>query len=65
MSIVSTTFLITGIFLILFGLAAILHPNLARWINTPGIYNPILKYIICIFIGIIILILGLIISFPI
>ncbi|RLF42342.1 MAG: hypothetical protein DRN12_00630 [Thermoplasmata archaeon] len=65
MGIINTTFLLTGVFLILFGFVALLNPNLAKWINTPGIYTPTLKSIICIVVGIIILILDLTISFPI
>ena len=54
--------IITGVFVTIFGFAAILNPNLARWINAPG--GARLKGLIAIIIGIIITIIGFVVYVP-
>jgi len=62
MGLVNTILLICGVIASLFGIAAFLNPNFARWINAPG--GPRLKATIAIIAGIIIIIIGLTIDIP-
>jgi hypothetical protein len=62
MEIVNIFFVIVGIIAILFGIGAILNPNVARWIRSPG--GPRLKAVISIISGIILIIVALIVEFP-
>ncbi len=54
--------LAAGIIVLLFGIGAFLHPNIARWINAPG--GPRLKAIIATIIGIILIVIAFIIEIP-
>jgi len=58
----NTILLICGAIASLFGIAAVLNPNFARWINAPG--GPRLKAAIALIVGIIIIIIGLTIEIP-
>jgi len=62
MGITNIIILIVGLIVTLFSIGAFLNPNLARWINAPG--SPIIKAIIAMVSGIILIILGFIIQFP-
>jgi len=62
MGLTNTILLICGAIASLFGIAAFLNPNFARWINAPG--GPRLKAAIAIIVGIIIIIIGLTIGIP-
>ena len=53
---INTILLISGAIVILFGIGAFLHPNLARWINAPG--GPRLKAVIAMIIGFILIIIA-------
>jgi hypothetical protein len=53
-------FIVVGVIVILFGIGAFIHPNLARWINAPG--GARLKSLIALIIGILGVILGLFIK---
>lgn len=46
---------ILGAIIILFGIASLMNPNLARWINLPGEAH--LKAIVSIIVGIVLIIL--------
>ena len=61
MEITNIILLISGAFVVLFGIGAFLNPNLARWINAPG--SSVIKAIIAIAAGVILIILGFIIQF--
>ncbi|MCK5257892.1 MAG: hypothetical protein KAJ69_00125 [Thermoplasmatales archaeon] len=54
--------LVAGVIVLLFGIGAFLHPNIARWINAPG--GPRLKAIIATIIGIILIVIAFIIEIP-
>ena len=58
MGITNLIFLVTGVFLIIFGFTAMFYPNLARWINAIGVQSPTLKALICIPTGIILVIVS-------
>ena len=58
----NTILLICGAIASLFGIAAVLNPNFARWINAPG--GPRLKAAVALIVGIIIIIIGLTIEIP-
>jgi len=62
MGLANTILLICGAIASLFGIAAFLNPNFARWINAPG--GPRLKAAIALIVGIIIVIIGLTIEIP-
>ncbi|MEA3457219.1 MAG: hypothetical protein U9R21_00900 [Candidatus Thermoplasmatota archaeon] len=62
MGLTNTILLICGTIASLFGIAAFLNPNFARWINAPG--GPRLKATISLITGIIIIIIGLTIEMP-
>jgi uncharacterized membrane protein len=62
MGLTNTILLICGVIASLFGIAAFLNPNFARWINAPG--GPRLKAAISLIVGIIIIIIGLTIEIP-
>jgi len=64
MGLTSLIFLATGVFLILFGLAAMFYPNLSRWINAAGIKSPMLKALICMLTGAAFIILSETVPFP-
>jgi len=57
MGLTNTILIICGSIVSLFGIAAFLNPNFARWINAPG--GPRLKAAIALIVGIIIIIIGL------
>ena len=63
MSITNYIFIIIGGFIAIFGILSILFPGLTKIINAPG--NERVKSIAAIIIGLIFLIIGLIIDFPI
>ena len=48
---------VVGVIALLTGIAAILNPNIARWIRSPG--NPRLKAIIAIIAGIVLIVVAL------
>ena len=54
--------LVAGVIVLIFGIGAFLHPNIARWINAPG--GPRLKAIIATIIGIILIVIAFIIEIP-
>ena len=56
--------LICGLIPIFIGVGAFINPNIARWINAPGIRNPKIKGMIAIVVGIIIVIMALFMEFP-
>jgi len=62
MGITNIILLIVGLIVTLFGIGAFFNPNLARWINAPG--SSIIKAIIAMVAGVILIILGFIIQFP-
>ena len=62
MSITNIILLIVGAIVTIFGFAAFVNPNMARFINAPG--DPRIKAIIALIIGIIIFIIGLVIQLP-
>lgn len=62
MGLTNTILIICGVVVSLFGIAAFLNPNFARWINAPG--GSILKATISLIVGIIIIIIGLTIEMP-
>ena len=62
METVNLIMIIVGAIVVLFGVGAILNPNIARWINAPG--GPRLKASVALITGIIIIIVGLIVEFP-
>lgn len=49
---------IVGVIVVLFGIGALLNPNISRWINAPG--SPKIKSIIAMIVGIILIIIGFI-----
>lgn len=51
-----------GLLPIFFGVAALLNPNFARFINAPG--GPRLKAIIALIVGIIFILIGMILEIP-
>ena len=55
-------FLLIGIIILFFGIAAFLNPNWARLINFPG--GPRLKAIVALIAGLIFIIISLIIQIP-
>ena len=63
MGIANTITIITGIIVTLFGVGAFFNPNIARWINAPGIETPIIKAIIAIVAGIMVIIVGFVFDF--
>ena len=54
----------TGLFVTIFGILALFFPSLARFINVPGVNSTSLKAIICMIVGIILTIIGIIIYIP-
>lgn len=62
MGLTNIILLICGAIASLFGIAAFLNPNFARWINAPG--GPRLKATTALIVGIIIIIIGLTIEIP-
>ncbi len=62
MGLTNTILIICGVVASLFGIAAFLNPNFARWINAPG--GPRLKATISLIVGVIIIIIGLTIEMP-
>ncbi len=62
MATVNTVMLIVGAIVVLFGIGAFLHPNIARWVNAPG--GPRLKAIISLIIGSTLVIMSLVIELP-
>lgn len=52
---------IVGIIVTLFGIGALLKPNIARWINVPG--GPRMKAFVAIIVGIILIASGILVSF--
>ena len=62
MSVTNTILLVSGVIVTLIGVAAFFNPHIARWINAPG--GPRLKAIIAMIIGIIIMVIGSIVSLP-
>lgn len=57
MTAANTIMLIVGAIIIIFGIAAFIHPNIARWISVPG--GPKTKGIIAMMVGIILIIISL------
>lgn len=60
MTTINTVMLIVGAIVVLFGIVAFFHPNIARWINAPG--GPRLKALIAIIAGVGIIFVGLLIE---
>ncbi|RLF59247.1 MAG: hypothetical protein DRN27_03145 [Thermoplasmata archaeon] len=56
---VNTILIIAGIFVLLFGLASLINPNLARFINCPG--NAQIKAIMSSILGVVLILIGLLI----
>lgn len=60
MTTTNTVMVIVGAIVVLFGIGAFFHPNIARWINAPG--GSRLKALIALIAGIGIIIVGLLIE---
>ena len=62
MGLANTILIISGVFVIIIGLAAFINPNFSRLINAPG--GPRLKASIALIAGVILLFIGLVIQLP-
>ena len=62
MALSNTILTVTGIIVIIIGIAVFLNPNFSRLINLPG--GPRLKACIALIVGVILLIIGLVIKLP-
>ena len=62
MGLTNAILIITGLIVIIFGLAAFIYPNFSRFINAPG--GPRLKASIALIAGAIILFIGFLIELP-
>jgi len=62
MALANTILIVSGIIVIIIGLAVFINPNFSRLINAPG--GPRLKASIAIIAGVILLIIGIIIQLP-
>ena len=62
MGLANTILIITGVIVMIIGLAAFINPNFSRLINAPG--GPRLKASIAFIAGVILLISGLVIQLP-
>ena len=62
MGLANTILIISGVIVMIIGLAAFINPNFSRLINAPG--GPRLKASIALIAGVILLFIGLVIQLP-